>query len=175
MSYAISKAIQFLAALEGDGTAIPKTYLNSLRLNKDLSKLSVRGDCYEEAVRAFLSCDRESGCYDCGTHDWFPTFDELMNQPYYADLDTTQKIEQLIVYLLQFGPKAFNSDIVAIDPKPTKENNYLWNEDRKEFSGVFVDKNGKRYSFLLKNTEGDSWSRVYGQEEYFPDIESLRN
>lgn len=67
----------------------------------------------------------------------------------------------LIKYILQEGDKGYKGEVSALDPVPSSDNAYLWDEDEEAFVGQFVDRRfptERRFSFTISR-DGENWSK----------------
>ena len=67
----------------------------------------------------------------------------------------------LIKYILQEGDKGYKGEVTALDPQPSADNGYLWDEDQEAFVGQFVDRRAateRRFAFTISR-DGNGWSK----------------
>lgn len=76
-----------------------------------------------------------------------------------------------LVSLLQDGDKGYKGEITGFDPEPTADNSFLWNADKQEFAGAFMDDSGyeiETYDFTLAVQGDGSLLRSYKMRQAVP-------
>jgi hypothetical protein len=58
--------------------------------------------------------------------------------------------------ILKDDGNGFNEDVVGFEPNPQEDNNWLWNDETKSYSGQLMDSSDNKYDFSITK-EGDQW------------------
>lgn len=61
-----------------------------------------------------------------------------------------------LALILKNDGDGFGETIIEFVPKPSQENNWLWDDENEMYKGELKDSEGSMYSFEIKK-EGDSW------------------
>jgi hypothetical protein len=81
-----------------------------------------------------------------------------------ASVEATVDPVQLLIQTLTSGGKGYKGEITGFLPEPTEDNSYLWDADKQQFAGQFLDFSGNEeetYDFTITLQPDGSMIRSY--------------
>lgn len=71
---------------------------------------------------------------------------------------------EALINLLTWGSRGYKGEITGFIPEPNEKNNYLYDQNKNQFVGQFVDESGYErevYEFVMKEEDDGSMTRTY--------------
>lgn len=130
-------------------------------LSKDLEALSKAGllndlESPDSELTALAEDDVEDETPEVKVPDENSSQEEIVD---FLNGQTTQ----FLSYVLSIGANGYLGEITGFEPEPSQENNWLYDVEKEQFSGVFYDLTSPYndgFNFIIKK-DGDGWTKSY--------------